>query len=799
VAAIVGDASAFVAGSVVGAAAMACLGVLLVGASARWRTAWWGIALLAFAVAHLRADLVYRPYFATHDVAALELPTQVRIDAEVERDPERRANGVRLTLAVRALGRGERARAASGRILLHLRNAQHEWARGDRLSGFVRLRRPRNFGNPGEFDYEAHLARRGVHVTAFAFDDARLVRTPGPAPGALTRWRVGVAQLFAAQASEREAALLRALILGMSGELPSELRESFARTGVSHILAISGLHVGLVAVVAYASLRWLLARSEWLLLRFVVPKLAAALSLVPVLLYAGIAGSNVATGRAVAMAVLVLGAVLSDRQSSLAVALALAAAGIVAAKPGVSAEVSFQLTFVAVAGLLAATDRFRRWWPGWEDETLLRLRPRRARVLWGVAGYLVVATAAFLATTPLVAYHFNRISLAAPLANLVVTPILGTLLVPLGLLAALAQPLSPGLAALVIWLATPVAMAGIWLVEAIAAVPFASVRVVTPSLALLACLYAAFLAAAFAQGRARAVGVGGGLGIVLLLGLGGAIERRTGDELRVTFLSVGQGDSAVVELPGGAVMVIDGGGLGGQGFDVGERLIAPYLWSRGISQVDVLVVTHPQWDHYGGLAFIAEEFAPREVWTNGQRPTAAGWRRLEDAVDRVGARWQTVARGFERPWAGVAIRAHGPPAAHGWGVNDGSIVLSLTYAGRQFLLTGDIEEVGEAALVAATRAGTGIRSTVIKVPHHGSVTSSTPSLIAAVAPEFAVVSVGRDNRFRFPHRDVVRRYRGHRARLLRTDRDGAVVVVVVADGGIDVDGRRTPSNGIDSM
>ena len=804
-AAVAGDALAVPAGTVdaaiIVAAASACAGILLV-LRRRSGSAWAGAALLAFAVGHARADAVYRPFVAADHVAALELPARAVVEGVVAGEPETRPSGLRLVLTLQGIAVNHDRRPLQGRLVLHISQASQPWARGDRLRGLVRLRRPRNFGNPGEFDYERHLARQGIYVSGFSYDDEQLERIPGGPTGLLASWRASVAQTFDANAAGAEGALLKALLLGMSADLPEALRESFARAGVSHILAISGLHIGLVAAVGYGAFRWLLTRSETVLLSFVVPKLAAAAAMVPVILYAGIAGSNVATQRSVAMAALVLGAVVSDRRANLVVALALAAAGLVATSPGVTGEISFQLSFVAVSGLLAATDAFWRWWQRWEDERLLRLQPRKAWAQRFVAGSLVVSLAALLSTAPLVAFHFHRVSFAAPLANLVVTPILGTLVVPLGLVAALTQPFSELVAGGIVQLAALLAGCGIWLVEWIAWLPGASVRVATPPFAAVLAFYLTAVAVVVTTGAWRRRCAVVALAVWASVFVAGSATRRVAlhdfrGEVRITFLSVGQGDSAVVEFPGGGVMVVDGGGLSSRTFDVGERLIAPFLWSRGITRVDVLVATHPQWDHYGGLIFLAEEFAPREVWDNGASGRGAGWRRFAAAVARSGARRVAVQRGFEREWHGVRVRVLGPPDDSWMGVNDASVVMTLEFGGQRVLLAGDVEAAGEEALLVS--GDDVLRSFVVKVPHHGSATSSARRFVAAVAPDVAVVSAGRDNRFGFPQREVVNRYRADGARVLRTDRAGAIAVRIDASGGTTVQSFHAANAAIDSL
>lgn len=783
VCAIAGDALAlrYAAGPMSALAAGGGVVLLVAVRRAAWR--WGAVALIGFVVAHARADLAYRPLTASGDIAGLDLPGTYELAGTIARAPERRDGGLRLVVDVGAVrGRG-RSGPAHGKVLLQVRHAERPWMQGDEIRGWLRLRRPRNFGNPGEFDYERHLARRAIRVTAFLYRDAEVERRAAQERSIRAAWRSGVAELFARRAGGDEGRLLAALVLGMGASLPAALRESFAQAGVSHILAVSGLHVGFVAAVAYGGIRWLLTRSEWLMLRFVVPRLAAALTLVPVLLYAGIAGSNVATGRAVLMASLVFGSVLVDRQRNLAVALALAAVAAIALTPGVTADVSFQLSFAAVAALLVAIERFQRWWPEWEEATLLRLQPRRAWLLRLLATYAVVSAAALIATSPLVAYHVNRVSLAAPIANLLVTPILGSLVVPLGLTAALAYPLSETFAGGLVGAASPLISLSVYLVQGIAAVPGSSFRTTTPGWWMLGALYLAGAMVLLGGRRARRAGLAIACAGLALPGVGHLGAWLGPRELRVTFLSVGQGDGAVVELPGGGVMVIDGGGLANSTFDVGERVVAPYLWQRGIARVDVLVVSHPDWDHFGGLRFLAENFRPREVWVGDGGVDTASWRQFAAAVEGSGAAWVPVRRGDRWDLGGVDFRVLWPPVGAGdLRPNDRSVVMMVEYAGERILLPGDAEARSEAALVALE--GTRLQSRILKAPHHGSATSSSPAFIDAVAAETVVVSAGSYNRYGLPNRDVLRRYRRAGARIRRTDLHGAVTVTIADDGSV---------------
>jgi len=246
----------------------------------------------------------------------------------------------------------------------------------------------------------------------------------------------------------------------------------------------------------------------------------------------------------------------------------------------------------------------------------------------------------------------------------------------------------------------------------------------------------------------------------------------------VTFLSVGEGDGAVVRFPGSRVMVIDGGGSYGD-FDTGERIVAAYLWSQKIMRVDYLALSHPDLDHFGGLDFIAMNFAPRAFWTTGVASADVSYARLMDDLAR--AKIPMVQVGETAPVAaigGVAISSLNGGTGAARTHNNNSMVLRFSFGSASLLFTGDIESGGERAMID-NRAD--LHATMLKVPHHGSASSSTPAFIAAVHPEAAVISDGYLNYFHFPSDAVVERYVEAGAILMRTDLDGAVMVDAARD------------------
>jgi competence protein ComEC len=516
---------------------------------------------------------------------------------------------------------------------------------------------------------------------------------------------------------------------------------------------------------------------------------------VPVLVYAEIAGGSVPATRALLMYAAVAAAILASRPVDGLRALAAAAIALVIAVPDIGADIGFELSFVSVAALIV-TMRWRS-----ARRSLDAPAPaRRSAVGRHVLTALSVSFAAGVATAPLTAWHFQQVSLVAPLANLLVLPLLGPATLLPGLAALPLVPVAPAIADLLLRLAGGAAALGLWVASALAPLPGAAVTTPMPNLVELGLCYMALGLPFVPHGRARSVTsiprrpwhsrvwsvcldrprplVACALIAATLADIGYWTWERFGNaHLRVTFLSVGQGDAAVVELPRGRVMVIDGGGFAGS-FDTGERLVAPFLRSRKIRRVDTLVLSHPQLDHYGGLTYLAEHFRPREFWWNGVRAEASGFAQLERALARAGTRSIVLRRGAPAIVDGeVVFEVLHPHAPSAGDLNNGSLVLRLTHGGASFLFSGDIEREAEDVLARlADRQIVAPAGVVLKVPHHGSATSSSTALLDVVRPRVAVISSGADNRFGFPAPAVLARLHAAGAVVWRTDLDGAIRV-----------------------
>ena len=693
-----------------------------------------------------------------------------------------RGDGRSLTVAAERIRVAGEDRAATGLVGVTIAHPRQTWPVGSRVRLVARLRRPRNFGNPGGYDVERALARRGIHATTFLWDDEAITLVAAPRDDLSSRiaaFRERIVARVSANVAAPERGFVVAVLSGVDA-VDDDTRRVLARTGLAHATSVSGFHIAVVAGAAVLLAGACLRRCDAVLLRWDRWKIAGVAGLAPVAAYAAIAGGSVPALRSVLMYLAVLGALAGERPPDAMRALAAAALVLGLAVPDVVGDISFQLSFVSVAALILVARRTRR------DTGLAENngRLRRAIRTW-VVEPMIVSAAASIATAPLTAWHFQQVSLIAPVANLLALPLLGPLTLLPGLAALPILTVAPATADALLAVAGLAARAGLAVATACARVPYAALTTPMPSVLELCVCYAWLLlpvAARAASVSRRAVRLAPAVAVLVAVSIGDVgywVWVRTLDpRLRATFLSVGQGDGAVVELPRGGVIVVDGGGFAG-GFDTGERLIAPFLHARKVLRLEAIVMSHPQLDHYGGLAALAEQFAPREFWSNGTIANAPGFARLERALDAAGTRRRVLARGDVPVARGdVAIEVAHPARTAGVDPNNASLVVRLVHGDVRFLFTGDVEAPAEAEMLAAAAP---LATTVLKVAHHGSATSSTARFLAAAAPRVAIISDGVDNRFGFPAPAVLARLDAIHAHVWRTDTDGAIAVTSNGD------------------
>ena len=667
------------------------------------------------------------------------------------------------------------------------------------------MRRPHNFNNPGSFDYAAYLARRNIFWTA-----SMVRNTPAKVLPGRCGWRF-MAGIFALRTAALDridrlypdnnynSGMMQAVLIGETVKLERVWTDDFRRTGTFHALVISGVHVTVLAAVLLFLLR-LVPISELS---------ALALTAAAAWLYALVSGFSAPVVRAAGGFTLYTLARACFRRARVMNLLATVALVYLAWDPAQIFDSSFQLSFLSVAaiGSLAApllestAMPYAKGLRGIANPDLdTHLTPRVAQFrvevrlaaetlwLWSrlplrwaqeflslslrslfFAFEMVVISATIQIGLALpMAEDFHRVSFTGLSANLLIVPAMNAV-VPLGFAAIFTGWHWTGLLAGAL-LRFSARVAG-WHANLEPAW-----RVPDPPLWLVLAFAAALIACAVLIRRriAKWPAVATVIGLFVLLLWQPWLHPRATGMLELTAIDVGQGDSLLLVLPRGETILVDGGGrlvYGRQrksNLDIGEDVVSPYLWSRGIRRIDIMVATHSHQDHIGGLAALMSNFRPKELWTGANPPAEL----LEEA-HRLGipASEKHPAGPLELSGAILEILAPADDyAAEKVGNND-SLVFRITYGSRSFLLTGDMEHAIESRLLAS---GANLHADVLKVGHHGSRTSSTPAFLEAVAPSVALISAGYENSFGHPHPDVLGRLWARHVAVLRTDLDGLV-------------------------
>jgi len=662
---------------------------------------------------------------------------------------------------------------------------------GDCIRFPARPRSFRNFNNPGGYDYKGAMRLKGLTCRASVSDGRRIVPMgPGALPfseSLVEKIRRPVRRLFKEELSPRNYDLFRALILGERQGIHQDLRELFNRTGLGHMLAVSGLHIGLVAWAAFFLFKWLISRSYRLTLEIDARKIAALLTVLPVIGYTLLAGFHVSAQRAMIMVLAFLASIVLGREREVWSTLAMAGLIILFLDPNAIFSLSFQLSFLAVTGILymmpPILNIIRK--EGSREQMGKTILARLLAYLWGLAAITVAATVFLL---PVTCHYFHRISLVSVPANLTTVPILGLWIIPLGLVSAMISFVSPWAAVLFIHM-------GAWgldlmmvLIRFWAGIPWASIWTITPNLFEISLFYSLILCLSLFRGHRWAR-----IGIILTAGLilgdtaYWVYKVRFSRDLEVTFLDVGQGNAALVAFPGGKKMLIDGGGFSRGSFDVGKMVVAPTLWYKKIGRIDYMVLSHPQADHMNGLRFIAKAFDPGEFWYNGDQVQTPAFRELKAIIRAEKIRELLpgdLGEGLDINGARVEVlhpdpRARPATGKDGRWLNNNSLVIRITYRGRSFLFPGDIEEPGEEVLLS--NVGERVKSDVLLAPHHGSRTSSSIRFLRMVRPRICVVSSREGGAGNFPHKTVLERLRRMGCRVFMISRSGAVEIIVGED------------------
>jgi competence protein ComEC len=685
---------------------------------------------------------------------------------------------------------------------------------GQRVKIVAKLRRPRTFRNPEAFDYEGYLHGLGITTLASARAD-RIEILPGSSGTRLGFLRSRIRRSLLLHLhdqnlwSEEDAALFAAMVLGDDSLLLRHVREEFQATGVYHLLVVSGMNVALLAFAVF-----------WLARRLRAPQWAASLVTIALsVFYAFVAGMGTPILRAVLMLSLFLIARLLYRERAALNATGFAALVVLVLSPMAWFEPAFQLTFgalLAISGIsLPILERtsvgYRRALLHFDSTNYdLSLEPKLAQfrldlrllagrlalfvgnrpsqflmvrlVQFGLVVYelLVVSSITQAVLVLPMRMYFHRAAITGLPANLLALPLAGVMLNSAVAAIALSY-VSSFFAHIAGWVATKALHWTLFIIVSISRWHLSQWRVPDATV-LVSIVAAAGIIAAFFGARRRRTAALAGLALLLLSAAFAAVYRPSANiapgKLEVTAIDVGQGDSLLLVSPEGKTMLIDGGGATGPfrgEFDYGEDVVSPYLWWRGIDHLDVVVLTHAHDDHIGGLPRVVENFHPCELWM-GINPQTTALRRLEHTAQLNHVAVIHHAAGDVFDWGGTQVHVLAPPK--NWESaakpkNDDSLAMLIAFGQTRALLAGDVEKKMESFIAAEW-----IAADLLKVPHHGSNTSTTPELLNSTHPHFAVISVGAGNAFGHPRREVLERLQAHHVQTYRTDIMGAVTFLL---------------------
>lgn len=802
-----------------------------VGFRYRARRAGRAACLFAFAlVGAQRASLPAEPTSGRVDQAffesGVERDVPVRLRGWVREPPEHFDEADRIVIEAETLYKGL---PVWGGVRLTLNRYPEdpplEIEYGERIEILVRFREFRNFENPGSFDRVRFLNRQKLFISAIARPRVPLHRLGNSRANSVAAYvwkgRKRLSDRFddiwGGTAAEP---VLRALLLGDRTLLDRATTTEFQRTGAYHALVISGLHIGLLAFVLLTGLR----------LAMIPAAMRALISMLLVGGYVVLLGGQLPVTRAAAMLAAVLVASLIFRRREALNVIAAVACGLLLIDPELLAEAGFQMSFAAVT-LIAAiavplldrtVEPYRRALIDIdnadrdlhvdvavaEKRVVLRnwIEPLQGLAPWPKTFTTMVVCAALrlacwttalalvsmviqVGLTALMAFHFQRVSFSGIIANLLLMPLL-TFVIPCGLLALATNLRLPAAAASfgAEWMTTGT--------SALAENLHLDLRVPAPPGWLAALVALALVRWAWALRREETLGLRHAIVVAALVAavcLHPFPMRLDRGRLELTAIDVGQGESLFVALPDGQTLLMDGGGQPDFGrdefardedeqsgssdartIDIGESVVSPYLWSRSIRHLDVVAVSHPDADHFGGIPAIIENFDVGELWL-GENTFEAEYAPLIEQAQSKGIEVVRVKQGDERKYGSARIRVlrPGDGTESSTERNNLSMVLSLQFREHQFLLTGDVEALAELALGGELRDG---HLDVLKVAHHGSRGSTSEIFLEQTQPLFAMISAGFDNTYRHPHEELLERLRRGKTAVLRTDLDGAISI-----------------------
>jgi len=699
--------------------------------------------------------------------------SKVQLEGLVKDRPEPYGDGCRLNIQIVSAISAGNVVPLAGMLQLKVKQGIPKLLTGDRVRFIAKINEPRLLGLPGEFDYPSYLKFKGIAATSFVKSSTDVLLLPGTDGFLFKRWLDRHAALISSYILETvpgvEGGILEALLVGNTGHIPQDIKDEYSRTGVNHILSISGFHVGIIALFLVQIIIAISRLFPVVLLHLNFRRCAQLLAMPVVVYYLLLSGAAPATVRSVLMLAVYLVALFLEREQNPVNSLVLAALAILAVLPSAMYDLSFQFSFLALWGIVVLTP------------LVLDYQCEASHMLFrNIALFFTVSLAAILATLLPVAYYFHQISITGLISNFIIVPLLGYGAVVVGFIGVALLPVLPIVSMFSLKFCGFLATISNHVVHQLDRIPVVPVYGIS-SLEIWFFIFA-MVAITFVSRPGGKLLI---FSIAVIISIGTyqlhGVRRTSG--FRVDFLSIGQGDSALVSFDNGKTMLIDGGGaLWESGFDVGDKLLLPALRTMGITRIDYMVLSHPHPDHIKGLVAVGANLPVGEFWESGKGEGIDDYDQLKTVLAEHKVPVYTVGSVTAPINIGKAVVSFLAPDLHSGSdsyvgdddLNETSLVFRIDYGRTSVLFTGDIGVPAELGLLEHPAP---LKSTVLKVPHHGSRHSALPEFFAAVSPQYAVISAGWKNSFHLPASDTLTELGTVGAVTYRTDLDGTVTMV----------------------
>lgn len=736
--------------------------------------------LIVFSIGFISIQCILFPSFNPDHIRFHVTENKVWISGEIVSFGKKSSGRTRFVLKCRNIQPpGGRKRKVTGRINLSVYGNKHLPGYGDGVVFFSHIRPIRNFANPDGFDYVRHMKLKKIYGSAYARAD-RLTLVDNTQGRSVIVSVLRKIELLRNKIDNRiwtlqfhdiqSKKILSSIITGKKEHLDPGTRDLFSKTGISHLLAISGLHLSIVSLLFYQVFYFLFCLSKQMAITGKARKAALICTIVPVFIYAVFSGFSPSTQRAFIMAAVFLCSFVFEREKDLFSSLCIAGIIILLIDPAALFSISFQLSFTCVAFILAGFDQAGSWINNLKNKGVSK-----------AVSMIMVTVFAGVGTLPLTAHYFHLVSHVQVLTNLIAVPVVGFAALPLGFVSAIFSLWFPVLSDKIFlfccWLIELVAR----MAQALAQFEWSWTRVMSISWLETSIYYLFFFLMIYqvkTKVPGKVISVSAGLMIACSAAGYALVENHSDHPLPsvdITVLDVGQGNCSLITTPSGRTILIDGGGFSGQSsFDTGRLIIAPFLWGKGIRIIDHVILTHPEADHLKGLIYLFENFSIGSLVKNTDTSQSRTYKKLMRFCKEKNIEIFIPTANNRRIFTGGVELLFFPADAQlvSKNFNDNSVVTQVRYKEFAMLFPGDVLADRENRLVH--QYGSQLKADLMLSPHHGSQSSSTKIFLEKILPKSVIISCGWHNRYGFPDKGVLKRYKELGIDVFRTDTHGAV-------------------------